>query len=317
MIWFNLTFALERREMGTKRKILVSGATGLIGSAVARAAHEAGMEVTTLVRRHRQVASGAVYWNPEKAGSAAHPMVLEGLDAVVHLSGANIGRRWTRAWRREIVASRVETTRSLCRSLERVRQRPRVLLVASAVGIYGDRGGEWLSEASAAGDGFLAETCQAWEQAAAKASELGVRVVHLRFGVVLDRRGGALGRMLPVFRLGLGGKLGSGRQWMSWVSLGDAVRAVMFLMERDDLAGAFNVTAPQPVTNAEFTKALGAALGRPTVMTAPRSVLRALLGEMANETLLASQRALPRRLMDAGFRFEDEEIGAALKVLLG
>ena len=303
--------------MGAKKKILLSGASGLIGSAVGRAAHEAGMEVTTLVRRHGLVGSGTVYWNPEKAASAVHPMVLEGMDAVVHLSGASIGRRWTRAWRKEIVASRVETTRSLCASLERVRERPRALLVASAVGIYGDRGDEVQTKASAPGDGFLAETCKAWEDAAAKASELGVRVVHLRFGVVLDRRGGALGKMLPVFRLGLGGKLGSGRQWMSWVSLRDVVRAVMFLMERDDLAGAFNVTAPHAVTNGEFTRALGAALHRPTVMTAPASLLRAVLGEMAEETLLASERATPRRLMDAGFRFEDEEIGAALKVLLG
>ncbi len=304
--------------MGAKKKrILLSGASGLIGSALERAAREAGMDVTKLVRRHHLVGPGAVYWNPEKAGAAVHPMMLEGLDAVIHLSGASVGRRWTEDWRKEIVASRVGTTRSLCEALARVHLRPQVLLVASAVGIYGSRGDETLTEASAAGGGFLAETCKAWENATGRASELGVRVAHLRFGVVLDRRGGTLGKMLPVFRLGLGGKLGSGRQWMSWASLRDAVRAVLFLMERDDLAGAFNVTAPNPVTNAEFTKVLGAALDRPAVLTVPAGVLRALLGEMADETLLASQRALPRRLMDAGFTFDDAEIGMALRALPG
>lgn len=299
-----------------RKRILLSGASGLIGSALQRATHEAGMEVTTLVRRHRQVSAGAVYWNPERTGSAVHPMVLEGLDAVIHLNGASVGRPWTRRYRKEIVASRVDTTRGLCDSLARVREPPPVLLVASAVGIYGSRGDETLVEASAAGNGFLAETCRAWEEASAKVAAQGVRVVHLRFGVVLDRRGGALGRLLPVFWCGLGGKLGSGRQWMSWVSLRDAVRAVLFLLERNDLSGAFNVTAPNPATNAEFTRAMGAALHRPTVMTAPAGVLRVGLGEMADQTLLASQRVMPQRLLDAGFRFEDPEIGPALKALL-
>jgi len=288
----------------------------LIGSALKNAAHEAGMEVTTLVRRHRQVSAGAVYWNPDRTGSAVHPMVLEGLDAVIHLNGASVGRPWTRRYRKEIVASRVETTRGLCDSLVQVHEPPPVLLVASAVGIYGSRDDETLVEASAAGSGFLAETCKAWENASAKVAAQGVRVVHLRFGVVLDRKGGALGRLLPVFRCGLGGKMGSGRQWMSWVSLRDAVRAILFLLERNDLAGAFNVTAPQPATNAEFTRALGAALHRPTLVTIPAGGLRLGLGEMADQTLLASQRVVPRRLLDAGFCFEDSEIGPALKALL-
>lgn len=304
--------------MGTKRKrILLSGASGLIGSALKDAIHQAGMEVTTLVRRHHLVSAGAVYWNPEKAESAVHPMVLEGLDAVIHLNGASVGRRWTRRCRKEIVASRVDTTRGLCDSLARVHQRPPVLLVASAVGIYGSRGDETLVEASAPGSDFLAETCKAWEDASAPVSALGVRVVHLRFGVVLSRKGGALGRMLPAFRFGLGGQLGSGQQWMSWVSLRDAVRAVLFLLDRDDLAGAFNITAPNPVTNRDFTGALGRTLHRPAVMTVPAGVLRTVFGEMANQTLLASQRSLPQRLLDAGFRFEDAEIGTALEALLG
>jgi uncharacterized protein (TIGR01777 family) len=264
------------------------------------------MEVTTLVRRHRQVSAGAVYWNPERSGSAVHPMVLEGIDAVIHLNGASVSRPWTKRYRKEIVESRVGTTRGLCESLARVHERPPVLLVASAVGIYGSRGDETLVEASAAGNGFLAETCRAWEDASEKVAAQGVRVVHLRFGVVLDGKGGMLRRLLPVFWCGLGGKLGSGRQWMSWV----------FLLERNDLAGAFNVTAPNPATNAEFTRALGAALHRPAVMTVPAGVLRLGLGEMANQTLLASQRVMPRRLLDAGFTFEDAEIGPALKALL-
>jgi uncharacterized protein (TIGR01777 family) len=299
-----------------RKRILLSGASGLIGSALHRAVHEAGMEVTTLVRRHRQVSAGAVYWNPERSGSAVHPMVLEGIDAVIHLNGASVSRPWTKRYRKEIVESRVGTTRGLCESLARVHERPPVLLVASAVGIYGSRGDETLVEASAAGNGFLAETCRAWEDASEKVAAQGVRVVHLRFGVVLDGKGGMLRKLLPVFWCGLGGKLGSGRQWMSWVSLRDAVRAVVFLLERNDLAGAFNVTAPNPATNAEFTRALGAALHRPAVMTVPAGVLRLGLGEMANQTLLASQRVMPRRLLDAGFTFEDAEIGPALKALL-
>jgi len=301
----------------TARRVLMSGGSGLIGSAFRRAAEKDGTGVTVLVRRHRLVRAGAVYWNPAKDEAAVHPMALEGYEALVHLNGASVARRWTEDYQKEIVASRVRSTEALCRSLRGVRQRPRVLLCASAVGIYGDRGDEVLVEENAAGRGFLAETCVAWEAAARAACELGIRVVHLRFGVVLSRKGGALGRMLPVFRWGLGGRLGSGGQWMSWISVRDAVRAMVFLMEREDLAGAFNLTAPNPVTNAEFSKALAGAVHRPAVWPAPAGLLQAVFGEMAGETLLASQRALPQRLLQAGFRFEDEEIGAGLKALLG
>ncbi|MGB6902416.1 MAG: TIGR01777 family oxidoreductase, partial [Acidobacteriaceae bacterium] len=222
------------------RRILLSGASGLIGSAIRGAAREQGMEVTALVRRHRLVGPGAIYWNPAKPELSVHPVGLEGFDAVVHLSGANVARRWTEEYRRAIVESRVGTTRMLCESLAQVRRRPRVLLCASAVGIYGDGGDTVLTEESRKGTGFLAETCAAWEAAAKDACALGIRVVQLRFGVVLSRKGGALGKMLPVFRLGLGGRMGSGRQWMSWISIRDLMRAVMFLMEREELAGAFN-----------------------------------------------------------------------------
>jgi len=301
---------------GTRQRILISGASGSIGRAVGRALQAKGIEITTLVRKHRLVRAGAIYWNPQRAGSAIHPVALEGFDAVIHLSGANVARRWTERYREEIVLSRVRSMEVLCEAMAQVRRRPRLLLCASAVGLYGDRGEEVLTEESAPGAGFLAETCRAWEEAAEKAGALGLRVLRLRFSVVLDRRGGALTRLLPLYRCGLGGRVGSGQQWMSWISLPDAVRAILFLLDRDDLAGAFNVVAPNPVTNAEFSRALAAAVHRPAVLPAPAWALRLAFGQMADETLLASQRALPLRLQAAGFRFSDGEIGPALKALL-
>jgi hypothetical protein len=297
-------------------RILVSGASGLIGSAVARSAQEKGIEVQTLVRRHREVRQGRIYWNPSESKLGVHPVALEGFDAVIHLSGATVARRWTREYRETIVSSRVRTTEVLCKVLEKVRRRPRVLLCASAVGIYGNRGDEVLTEESTQGTGFLAETCQAWEAAAKRASEMGIRVVHLRFGVVLSRKGGALGKMLPAFQLALGGKLGSGQQWMSWISERDAVRAIWFLMEHETLADAFNVMAPEPVRNVEFTRAMARAVHRPALLPVPAGVLRVAFGEMADQTLLASIRGVPRKLEAAGFQFEDPEIGAALRALL-
>jgi uncharacterized protein len=297
-------------------RILVSGASGLIGSGVQQAAHERGFEVQTLVRRHREVRGGAIYWNPTDADQGVHPAALEGFEAIIHLNGANIARRWTREYRQKIVASRVRSTDVLCGALRKVRHRPPVLLCASAVGIYGNRGDELLTEDSATGKGFLAETCEAWEAAAKQASELGIRVVLLRFGVVLSRKAGALGKMLPVFQLGMGGRLGNGRQWLSWISLRDLVRAMWFLMESQQLSGAFNLTAPRPVTNAEFTERLAHAVHRPAFFPVPAGVLRLAFGEMAEQTMLASQRAVPKKLQEAGFTFEDAEIGAALGALL-
>lgn len=301
-----------------KKRILISGASGLIGSAMRRAAQERGIDVTTLVRHHREVVGGTIYWNTGRVDAAIHPMGLEGFDVVVHLSGANIARRWTEDYKREIVSSRVGSTRALCEALAQVRQPPRVLVCASAIGVYGDRGEEVLTEASAPGRGFLAETCVAWEKAADKARAAGIRVVHARFGVVLSRKGGALKKMLPAFRLGIGGKLGSGQQWMSWISIRDAVRALLFLIEDDDQTGPFDLTAPQPVTNRDFTNELAAALHRPAWLGVPAGTLRLAFGAtMANETLLASARVLPQRLEEAGFRFEDADLGAALRALLG
>jgi uncharacterized protein len=300
----------------SKGRILLSGASGLIGSAVERSAQGRGFEVQTLVRRHREVRGKAIYWNPTDAARGVHPSALEGFDAVIHLAGANVAHRWTTAYREKIVASRVRSTEVLCEALRKVRQRPPVLLCASAVGIYGDRGDEVLTEQASPGSGFLADTCVKWEAAAQRASELGIRVVHLRFGIVLAPNGGVLGRLLPVFRMGLGGRLGSGRQWMSWISLRDLVRAIWFLMEREQLEGAFNFTAPQAMTNADFSHAVAHAVHRPALFPAPASMLHLAFGEMAQQMLLASQRAIPQRLQEAGFHFEDPEIQQALRSLL-
>ena len=212
--------------------------------------------------------------------------------------------------------SRVETTRALAETLAGLAQPPATLVVASATGVYGDRGDEWLDESSAPGSGFLAELCREWEAAARPAAEAGIRVLHTRFGVVLGAGAGALAKMLPLFRLGLGGRLGSGRQWMSWVSLADVVEAILFVLDTANLAGAVNVTAPQPVTNAAFTKALAQAVHRPAMIPAPAFALRIALGEMADEALLASARVAPARLLAAGFQFQHATIEEALAAAL-
>lgn len=301
----------------SERRILISGGSGLIGSALRAAAAAQSLKVTSLVRTRRPGQKDVIYWNPNNLDHSVHPVQLEGFAAAIHLNGANISRPWSNKYREEIVSSRVDTTAALCELLAEVRDRPRVLLCASAVGIYGSRGDEILTESSASGSGFLAETCREWEAATAQARDAGIRVVHLRLGIVMSPGDAALAKMLPIFRAGLGGRLGSGQQWMSWITLRDVVRAVFFLMDRDDLGGPFNLTAPHPVTNRTFTEALARAVHRPAVLPVPKMALRLAFGRMANETVLASQRALPERLQQAGFRFEDEHIGPALKGLLG
>lgn len=293
--------------------VLLSGASGMLGGAVRRALAERGVGALQLVRGTAR-ATGQIAWDPAAEQAVADTSALEGCAAAIHLSGASVaGQRWTASYRKEMVASRVGTTRAVAKTLAGLREKPRVLVVASAVGIYGSRADTVADETTATGTGFLAELCAAWEAAAVPARDAGIRVVHARFGVVLGK-GGALGKMLPAFRLGLGGPLGDGRQWMSWVSLADAVRAVLFAMETNTITGAMNVTAPEPVTNAEFTRALGRALHRPAVLPVPAFALRLLFGEMADETLLASQRAVPKKLMEVGFRFEHPELEGALRV---
>lgn len=297
-------------------RILMSGASGLIGSALKAEAQRQGRETVRLVRERQFATKSAIYWNPASALDSVHLVDLEGFGAAIHLSGATVAHRWTKAYKEKIVNSRVRSTQALSQMLGRLRQKPSVLICASAVGIYGDRGDEMLTEESAAGSGFLAETCVAWEAAAEPARQAGIRVVHARLGVVLSREGGALGKMLTPFRFGLGGPMGSGRQWMSWISLRDVVRAIFYLLQQQEMKGAFNLTAPEPVRNRDFTRALGAVLKKPAFLPVPRLGLRAAFGEMADEALLASQRAVPRRLEEAGFSFEDREIGAALAALL-
>jgi hypothetical protein len=237
---------------------------------------------------------------------------------VVHLAGENIAAgRWTPARKEAIRRSRVDGTRLLAGALARLDRKPRVLVSASAVGFYGDRGDEPLTEASAPGSGFLAEVCLAWEAATAPARDAGVRVVTPRLGMVLARDGGALAKMLPPFRLGLGGVIGSGRQWVSWIALPDLVAALRHLLARDDLAGPINAVAPEPITNREFTKTLGRVLRRPTLFPLPASLVRLLLGEMGEAALLGSTRALPAGLQASGFRFSTPELEGALKAVLG
>jgi len=295
--------------------IAISGASGLIGSALAAGAAEAKHVVTRLVRSTAAAGSAGIGWDPSRGPH--EPQRLEGIDAVVHLAGAGIAAgRWTKERKEGIRASRIDGTRNLATALAGLRRPPRALLCASAVGFYGDRGEEWLDEGSAPGSGFLASVCRGWEDASMPAMAAGIRVVHLRFGVVLSRGGGALPRMLPPFRLGLGGRIGSGAQYMSWIALADVVAAILHLLASDAARGAVNLVAPNPVTNREFTRALGRALSRPTVLPLPAAIARLAFGEMADEMLLASQRARPASLDASGFTFQHPAIDAALAALL-
>jgi hypothetical protein len=292
----------------------VSGAGGLIGSALVRRLVAGGYPVTPLVRRTPE--PGEIGWDPE--AGRLDPRDLQGIEAIVHLAGENIGVRWTQARKARILGSRVKGTRLLSETVSRMAQPPRVLVSASAVGIYGDRGDQILTEESPLGGAhdFLVSTGRQWEAAADAARAAGIRVVHPRLGLVLSRRGGALGRMLLPFRLGVGGRLGAGCQWMSWVSIDDAVSALLHLLLSEAVAGPVNVTSPAPVRNREFTRTLGRVLARPTVLPVPSWGLRLAFGEMADATLLASTRVMPQRLLGLGFRFEHPSLEPALRSVL-
>ena len=295
-------------------KILLTGSSGLIGTSLIRHLH--AKRIST-IRLERKPGPGKVLWDPYAEAPMHDPGQLEGITAAVHLSGANVsGKRWSTSYKREIEESRTKPTFALSTLLAGLVQPPSVLVCASAVGIYGDRGVEELTEASSLGSDFLAQVCVAWEAATKPASDAGIRVVHLRFGVVLAPQGGALAKMLPVFRVGLGGHLGSGLQFMSWVALADVIGAIEFAVQTPGLTGPANVVAPQPVTNLEFTRALGRALHRPAMMPVPSFALRLAFGEMAEATILASQRALPVRLDGQGFSFAFPELDAALARVL-
>jgi uncharacterized protein (TIGR01777 family) len=294
--------------------VAIAGASGLIGRAIEAAWHDAGHEVKRLVRRAARSAD-EITWNP--ATGELDPRGLAGVDAIVNLAGENIaGGRWTAARRERILRSRVDATRTLVQALAKLERRPRVFVSASAVGFYGDRGDEVLTEASAIGHGFLPEVCLAWETHAEGAARLGVRTALLRFGMVLAADGGALAKMLPAFRLGVGGRFGSGRQWVSWVSIADAVGAIGFALENERYAGPLNIVAPQPVTNAEFARTLARVLHRPALLPAPAWALRLAFGQMADEALLASTRAVPRNLQASGYAFRHAELESALRDIL-
>lgn len=294
-------------------KILVTGSHGLVGSALLPALTAEGHHVVRLVRT-AAASVDEIAWNPEvnQMDSAA----LEDFDAVVHLAGENIAGRWTAAKKARIRESRVAGTRLLCEALAKLQRPPRVLIAASAIGFYGNRGDETLTEESAAGVGFLPEVVRNWEAAAQPAHARNIRVVQLRFGIILSADGGALSKMLPPFRLGLGGRVGSGRQWWSWISMDDVAGAICFAIASETLSGPVNVVAPNPATNAEFTRVLGRVLHRPTVFPLPAFVARLALGQMAEELLLASTRVEPARLLAAGFQFKQPTLEAALRHVL-
>lgn len=301
-------------------KIIVTGSTGLIGSALVASLLARGDEVTCLVREKRDAprADGTreVLWSPDRGELNAAE--LEGHDAAIHLAGDPIAEgRWTDEKKRRIRESRVQGTTLLAETLARLSAPPRTLLTASAVGYYGDRGEEVLTEASAPGADFLSGVCREWEASAEAAKAAGIRVVHLRFGVVLSGAGGALAKMLTPFKLGAGGKIGSGRQYMSWIALDDAVGAILHALAHEELAGAANVVAPRAVTNAEFTKTLGSVLGRPTIFAMPAFAARLAFGEMADAALLASQRAEPAQLKATNYEFKYPELEGALRHVLG
>jgi hypothetical protein len=296
--------------------VAVTGSSGLIGSALVASLERDGHTVSRVVRNDDRAAAGTIRWDPP-AGTV-DAAAFDGVDAVVHLAGAGIGdARWTDERKRLVLESRTRGTALLSETVASLERRPTVLVSGSAVGYYGDRGDEVLTEDSAPGDLFLSEVCRRWEAATGAAEAAGVRVAHVRTGLVAARRGGFLGKLLPLFRLGLGGRMGRGDQWWSWITIDDEVGAIRHLIDHD-VSGPVNLTAPQPVTNREFTSTLARVLRRPALVPVPSFGPKALLGaELAHELLFAGQRVEPRVLLDSGYRFRDPELEPALRRLLG
>ena len=294
-------------------RVAVTGASGLIGTALVPHLRSVGHEVQRLVRRPA-TAPDEIWWDP-KAG-AVDLERLQGVDAVIHLAGAGVGdHRWTDDYKREILDSRVDSTHTIVTAITSLDVKPRVLVSASAIGYYGDTGDRAVDETSPAGTGFLADVVRAWEASASPAASAGIRVVHPRTGLVVSGKGGAWARMFPLFKFGLGGKLGNGKQYWSWISLRDEVCALQFLMEQEHLSGPVNLTGPAPVTNAEVTSVMGKVMGRPTILPAPAFALKAVLGEFSTE-VLGSSRVLPAVLEQAQFRFQDPTIESAVRTAL-
>ena len=290
-------------------RVLVTGASGLIGSALVPSLIERGCRVTRLVRGPVS-GEGQLSWNP---ASRLAPESVSGFDAVLHLAGESVVGRWSGAKKARIRDSRVIVTRHLAQSLAEAKDRPRVLIAASAVGYYGDRGDQMLDEDSEAGSGFLAEVCREWEAATQPAANAGIRTVPIRIGMVLSSKGGALQKMLPPFRMGAGGKIGSGRQWISWVHIWDLVAAVHHILKTDLLQGPVNMVVPKAVTNAEFTQTLGSVLSRPAILPLPAFAAKFAFGQIAEEVLLASQRVEPTKLSASGYPFQYPDLRKALE----
>jgi uncharacterized protein len=303
-------------------RILVSGSTGFLGTAIVNSLEKQNHEVTRIVRpgtvRNSAGAdrAQAVNWDPVAGQFDA--AAAEAADALIHLAGASIADgRWSESRKKILHTSRIDATRHLIGALGKLQRPPRIIVAASAVGYYGNRGDEILTEESAPGKDFLAETCRDWEAETARGAEFGARVVSLRFGIILAAHGGALEKMALPFKLGAGGRLGDGRQWMSWLTLAEVVNIVQFALANSQLAGAVNAITPNPVRNSEFTAALAKTLHRPALFPAPAFALRLALGEMADGLLLASQRVIPSRLSNSGYRFQQEDLAEALADVLG
>ncbi|MGK0200366.1 MAG: hypothetical protein ACI91J_003656 [Yoonia sp.] len=295
-------------------RILIAGSSGLVGNALGRRLRDTQHEIWRLVRRESDD-EREISWDPERG--LLDQTACEGFDAVIHLGGVNIAmRRWSEKFKQRIRDSRVKSTRLLAMTISNLQQPPKVFLCATGIGNYGDRGDELLDEESSEADSFLASVGKEWEAASQPAAAANVRVVNLRFGLVLGTADGALAKMLPVFRLGIGGVVGNGRQWWSWIGLQDTVKAIAFLLENEGLRGPINLVSPNPATNREFTKTLGHVLRRFTLFPLPAVVARIALGEMAKETLLASTRVRPKRLLEAGFEFDHPELEDALRTEL-
>jgi uncharacterized protein (TIGR01777 family) len=295
-------------------EVLVSGASGLLGSALVPALRNEGHQVRRLTRSGDS-SEDTVRWDP--SAGTIDAAGLEGVNAVVHLAGENIVGRWTEAKKARIHDSRVQGTGLLAETLAGLSTPPEVMVSVSASGYYGDRGNELLTEESAPGNNFLAGLCQEWEASADPAREAGIRVVHPRVGIVLSAEGGALGTTLPIFKLGGGGRIGSGGQYWSWIAIDDVIGAILYTLTTDSLEGPVNVTVPDPPTNAEYTRTLGRILGRPTVFPLPAPVARLALGQVADELLLASQRIEPTRLKESSYSYRYPELEGALRHLLG
>jgi uncharacterized protein (TIGR01777 family) len=297
--------------MHTKMRILITGSTGLVGTALQTSLRSQGHELL-LASRSEPKNAEQIQWTIEEGFS--DPERLEGVDAVVHLAGESVsGLRWTDEKKKAIRDSRVLGTRNVVNALSKLKERPKVLVAASAIGFYGERGDEELTESSAAGDTFLAEVSREWEGEARRAEDAGIRTVLLRTGIVLSKDGGALGTMLLPFKFGVGGVVGSGKQWMSWISMDDHIAVINYAIENENIRGAVNSVSPNPVTNEQFTKAMGDVLYRPTFIPLPEFVVSMALGEMGDALLLSSERVLPQRLLAAGFEFKYPEIRSALE----